>query len=165
MAYLRHEELRAVQDGALSCEEGLSLARARKKEWAEYQNAPPPPVFLQGEENLETEKENHLLRGLGISAGVHTGRVRILRSPEEAARLEPGDVLVTTATDPGWTPLFLVAGAVVLELGSMLSHGAVLAREYGLPAVVNVNGLHSTLEDGQKITVDGTRGVVWLISR
>ena len=165
VAYLRHEELRAVQDGELSCEEGLSLSRARKKEWVEYQNAPLPPVFLQGEENLEIEKENYLLRGLGISAGVHTGRVRILRSPEEAARLEPGDVLVTTATDPGWTPLFLVAGAVVLELGSMLSHGAVLAREYGLPAVVNVNGLHSTLEDGQKITVDGTRGVVWLISR
>ena len=165
VAYLYLEELRAVQEGALEPEAGLALAKERKKQWDEYQNAPPPPVFLKGQESLETEKQDHLLRGLGISAGVHTGRVRILRSPEEAERLEPGDILVTTATDPGWTPLFLVAGAVVLELGSMLSHGAVLAREYGLPAVVNVNGLHSNLVDGQKITVDGTRGVVWLISK
>jgi len=165
VGYLRYEELRAAQEGSLEAEALLLLANDRRKQWAEYQNAPPPPVFLQGQESVETEKQNHLLRGLGISGGLHTGRVKILRSPEEAARLEPGDVLVTTATDPGWTPLFLVAGAVVLELGSMLSHGAVLAREYGLPAVVNVQGLHSNLVDGQKVTVDGTRGVVWLITK
>ena len=91
--------------------------------------------------------------------------MRILKSPEEADRLQPGDVLVASATDPGWTPLFLVAGAVVLELGSMLSHGAVLAREYGLPAVVNVPDVLRHLEEGQKITVDGTRGAVWLDPR
>ena len=74
--------------------------------------------------------------------------------------LQEGDILVAHATDPGWTPLFLKAGAVVMELGGMLSHGAVVAREYGLPAVVNVVGATEALKDGQVVTVDGNRGVV-----
>jgi pyruvate,water dikinase len=70
--------------------------------------------------------------------------------------------LVAVATDPGWTPLFPIASAVVLELGSMLSHGAVVAREYQLPAVVNVSQATSILRDGQRVTVDGGRGLVWI---
>ena len=66
------------------------------------------------------------------------------------------------ATDPGWTPLFLKVGGVVVELGGMLSHGAVVAREYGLPAVVNVPGATTVLKDGQMVTVDGRQGVVWV---
>lgn len=69
---------------------------------------------------------------------------------------------MTRAVDPGWTPLFLTASAVVLEMGSLLSHGAVVAREYGLPAVVNIDGATRKLRTGQEITVDGTRGVVWV---
>ncbi|MEQ1569832.1 MAG: PEP-utilizing enzyme, partial [Myxococcota bacterium] len=88
------------------------------------------------------------------------GRVRVLRSVSEGQALQPGEILVTRAIDPGWTPLFLTAGGVVLELGSLLSHGAVVAREYGLPAVVNVDT--SRLHDGQDVTVDGSRGLVWI---
>ena len=74
----------------------------------------------------------------------------------------PGEILVARATDPGWTPLFLKAGGVIMELGGMLSHGAVVAREYGLPAVVNIEGATRRLEDGQLVTIDGQHGVVWL---
>jgi pyruvate,water dikinase len=87
--------------------------------------------------------------------------VRVLRSPDEAWKLGRGDILVATATDPGWTPLFLMAGGVVLELGSMLSHGAVVAREYRLPAVVNVPGATEVLRDGQQVTIDGTTGRIY----
>jgi pyruvate,water dikinase len=87
---------------------------------------------------------------------------RVLRSPAEGARLGRGEILVARAADPGWTPLFLVAGGVVLEQGGMLSHGAVVAREYGLPGVVNVEGATTRIADGQVITVDGRRGLVFL---
>ena len=104
------------------------------------------------------------LDGLGISAGRHRGRVRVLRRVSESDRLQAGEILVTRAVDPGWTPLFATAGAVILEMGSVLSHGAVVAREYGVPAVVNLDGITQQLHDGDEVTVDGTRGVVWVHS-
>ena len=76
------------------------------------------------------------------------------------AHLVPGEVLVAPSTDPGWTPLFLTAGGLVMEMGGANSHGAVVAREYGIPAVVGVSGATSRVETGQEVTVDGTRGVV-----
>ena len=99
---------------------------------------------------------------MGISPGVVTGPVRVLRTLADAERLRPGEILVTQATDPGWTPLFLTAAGLVMERGGMLSHGAVVAREYQLPAVVNVAAATRCLSDGQIITVDGSRGVVWV---
>ncbi|GAA3778391.1 PEP-utilizing enzyme [Streptomyces phyllanthi] len=75
-------------------------------------------------------------------------------------RLEPGEILVAPSTDPGWTPLFLTAGGVVLESGGVNSHGVVVAREYGIPAVVGVPGVTRTLNDGQAVTVNGTAGIV-----
>jgi len=76
--------------------------------------------------------------------------------------LRPGEVLVAHALEPGTTPLLRTAAAVVLEMGSMLSHGAIVAREYGVPAVVNVEGATRRLADGTEVTVDGGRGVVWI---
>jgi pyruvate,water dikinase len=87
---------------------------------------------------------------------------RILASPREASRLHPGDVLVTRATDPGWTPAFSLISGLVLEVGGQLSHGAIVAREYGLPAVVNVPDATRRIRDGQTVTVDGTAGRVYL---
>jgi pyruvate,water dikinase len=99
------------------------------------------------------------LHGSAASPGSYTGVARVILDPA-GARLEPGEILVAPSTDPGWTPLFLTAGALVMEMGGMMSHGAVVAREYGIPAVVGVLGATGAIRDGQRITVDGERGVV-----
>jgi pyruvate,water dikinase len=90
---------------------------------------------------------------------VYTGRARVVFEPA-GARLEPGEVLVAPSTDPGWTPLFMTAGALVMEMGGMMSHGSIVAREYGIPAVVGVPGATSAIQTGEVITVDGENGVV-----
>jgi pyruvate,water dikinase len=81
-------------------------------------------------------------------------------TPDDGAEIEAGEVLVAPFTDPGWTPLFTVAGAVVMYLGGLLSHGAIVAREYGIPAVVNTRTATTMLRTGQLITVDGNTGTV-----
>jgi len=99
------------------------------------------------------------LTGTPASAGTATGKVRVIMDPV-GARLEPGEILVAPSTDPGWTPLFMTAGALVMEMGGVVSHGAVVAREYGIPAVVGVADATMRLHDGQSITVDGAAGTV-----
>jgi phosphohistidine swiveling domain-containing protein len=101
------------------------------------------------------------LRGSPASPGVISGTARVILAPA-GARLEPGEILVAPSTDPGWTPLFLTAGALVMEMGGMMSHGAVVAREYGIPAVVGVAGATDQITTGQRITVDGSAGTVVL---
>ncbi len=104
--------------------------------------------------------EKHSLRGIAASGGVVTAPARIVLTPEDGASIEPGDVLVAPFTDPGWTPLFTIAAAVVMDLGGLLSHGAIVAREYGIPAVVNTRTATTALRTGQMITVDGGTGAV-----
>ncbi|MHC1557960.1 PEP/pyruvate-binding domain-containing protein [Actinomycetospora sp. C-140] len=99
------------------------------------------------------------LTGVPASAGVVTGRVRVITDPQ-GAHLDPGDVLVCPSTDPGWTPLFLTAGGLVMEMGGSNSHGAVVAREYGLPAVVGVRDAVARLTGVDEVRVDGTAGRV-----
>lgn len=99
------------------------------------------------------------LIGAAASAGVYEGRVRVIHDPR-GAKLEPGEVLVAPGTDPAWTPLFLSAGALVMEIGGMMSHGSVVAREYGIPAVVGVAGATQRLKTGQRVRVDGEAGQV-----
>ncbi|MFI6504743.1 PEP/pyruvate-binding domain-containing protein [Nonomuraea typhae] len=101
------------------------------------------------------------LRGIAGASGLASGPARIVRDPG-TARIEPGEVLVCPSTDPGWTPLFLNAAAVVTETGGMISHGTTVAREYGIPAVVGVAGATTRIHDGQLITVDGSRGTISL---
>ena len=100
------------------------------------------------------------LQGLAVSPGVATGTVRVVRDPADPSALEPGDVLVAPITDPAWTPLFLVARAVVVEVGANMSHAAIVARELGIPAVVSVPRVTEVLRDGTRVEVDGTRGTV-----
>jgi pyruvate,water dikinase len=97
--------------------------------------------------------------GIAASAGTATGPARVVLEPV-GAYLSPGDILVAPSTDPGWTPLFLTAGALVMEMGGANSHGAVVAREYGIPAVVGVRGATSSIVTGERVTVDGTHGLV-----
>ncbi|MCY1139670.1 PEP-utilizing enzyme [Actinoplanes sp. Pm04-4] len=99
------------------------------------------------------------LHGVGASAGRATGRVRVVHDPA-TAHLEPGEVLVTSTTDPGWTPLFLTAAALVTETGAVMAHGPTVAREYGIPAVICVPGATRHLRTGQTVTVDAAAGTV-----
>jgi pyruvate,water dikinase len=101
-----------------------------------------------------------LWRGVATGTGAARGRVRVLRHPAEAERLLPGEILVAPSTDPGWTPLFLQAAGLIVETGGYMSHGAIVAREFALPAVVNLPGIMGLLRDGDEVEVDGLRGEV-----
>jgi phosphohistidine swiveling domain-containing protein len=164
--FLDVSELDSLLSGRLGKAEALVRVAAREPSWhAEVKRratGDEPAVFLVGSEASEPPQVRQRLQGMGISRGTVTGRVRVLRSVDQAARLQPGEVLVARCTDPGWTPLFMKAGGLVMELGGMLSHGAVVAREYGLPAVVNVTDATRLLKDGDRVTLDGSSGVVWL---
>nr|BFE71885.1 hypothetical protein GCM10020092_051860 [Actinoplanes digitatis] len=123
-----------------------------------------PRVLLS--DGTEPERDLHgpaapdgALVGTPASAGTVTGPARVILDPV-GAHLEPGEILVAPSTDPGWTPLFLTAGGLVMEMGGANSHGAVVAREYGIPAVVGVAGATTHVRTGQRITVDGTTGLI-----
>lgn len=107
-----------------------------------------------------TAPVGHVLSGQGGCAGRHTGRVRVILDPSDPTALEPGDVLVAPLTDAAWTPLFLVAGAAVVDVGATNSHAVVVCRELGIPCVVSVTGASGLLSDGAVVTVDGTAGTV-----
>ena len=98
--------------------------------------------------------------GLPASPGRIVGRAVVISSPDQADRILPGDIIVTTSTDPTWTPLFLLASGLVVEYGGFLSHGAIVAREFGIPAVVDVSGVMLEINDGDVITLDATVGRV-----
>jgi pyruvate,water dikinase len=100
------------------------------------------------------------LRGMPASPGRATGPVRVVRGPEGFAHFQPGEVLVAQVTAPAWTPLFGLAAAVVTDGGSLAAHASLVAREYGIPAVVGVGDATERLRDGQRVTVDGSAGIV-----
>ena len=102
------------------------------------------------------------MTGWPVSAGAHEGRVRVIFHPL-GAKLVPGDVLVCRGTDPAWTPLFLQAGALVMETGGAVSHGSIVAREYGLPAVAGVAAATERIKDGAYVRVNGETGEVTIL--
>lgn len=116
------------------------------------------------EATAERAVSDTALKGTPASSGVYEGVVRVILDPV-GARLEPGEVLVAPGTDPAWTPLFLSAGALVVETGGAMSHGAVVAREYGIPAVVGVPDATRLLATGRRVKVDGESGTVTVISK
>ena len=127
-----------------------------------------PDVFV-GEFKPEIVKEKvrelkTVFTGYAASSGIVQGKARIIRSPDEFGKFKAGEILVAPTTDPMWTNLFPIAKAVVTEMGGVLSHASIVAREYGTPCVVNVQGIIAALEDGDLIEVDGTSGVVKIIS-
>lgn len=140
------------------------LVEARKRIREELSQLEPPDVIIDEVPQPQTqhiEAHGTVLSGLGVAAGSASGSARLIRHPRENSRLQTGDVLVAPSTDPGWTPMFLRAKAVVMEVGGYLSHGAIVAREYGIPAVVNVPGVMKALKDGEPLTVDGDEGKVY----
>jgi pyruvate,water dikinase len=104
------------------------------------------------------------VQGQAAAVGVRRGRARIIHTLADAGKLQPGEVLITKATTPPWTPLFGVATAVVTDTGGILSHCAVVAREYGIPAVVGTGQATQIFRDGQLLEVNGTVGTVCLLS-
>ncbi len=111
----------------------------------------------------EAEESDSAFRGIACSGGVVEGIAKVIRDIDDTQRLEKGDILVTRFTDPGWTPVFGTISGVVTQTGGVLSHAAVIAREYGIPAVLAVDEITSKLKDGQRVRLDGNRGHVTII--
>ena len=105
--------------------------------------------------------EEGILRGSPVSPGVVEANVRVVLEPQKSDLL-PGEILVCPATDPAWTPLFLAAGGLIMEVGGMMTHGAIVAREYGIPAVAGVDQATTRLKSGQRILLDGSTGQIVL---
>jgi pyruvate,water dikinase len=159
--YLRFEEL---HDVARTNEADDQLIRRRKDAFRSHQALTPPRVLTSDGETVSgAYRRDDLpagaLVGLAVSAGTIEGRARVVLNIGDAD-LEPGDILVTAYTDPSWSPVFVTVDALVTEVGGLMTHGAVIAREYGLPAVVGVEHATQLIRDGQRIRVNGTEGYV-----
>ncbi|HEX6863407.1 MAG TPA: rifamycin-inactivating phosphotransferase, partial [Thermoanaerobaculia bacterium] len=159
--YLRFQELQEV---VRTNQVDEQLIRQRKDAFRSYEALTPPRVLTSdGEAVAGSYRRDDLpagaLAGLPVSAGTVEGRARVILDMADAG-LEPGDILVTAYTDPSWTPLFVAIQGLVTEVGGLMTHGAVIAREYGLPAVVGVEQATRRIRDGQRIRVHGTDGYV-----
>ncbi|MBW8350997.1 phosphoenolpyruvate synthase [Bacillus sp. IITD106] len=164
MYYLTFEELReVVRSNKLDYE----IIRKLKDEYKLYEKLTPPRVITSDGEIIvgEYKRKNlptEAIAGLPVSSGVIEGRARVILNMEDAD-LEDGDILVTAFTDPSWTPLFVSIKGLVTEVGGLMTHGAVIAREYGLPAVVGVENATKLIKNGQRIRVHGTEGYIEIL--
>ena len=143
------------------------LIRQRRDAFRSYQTLTPPRVLTSdGEVVTGTYRRDDLpagaLVGLPVSAGTIVGRARVILDMADA-ELQAGDILVTAHTDPSWSPLFVAIAGLVTEVGGMMTHGAVIAREYGVPAVVGVEQATRLIPDGQRIRVNGTDGYIEIL--
>ncbi|MBR0600019.1 rifamycin-inactivating phosphotransferase [Sinanaerobacter chloroacetimidivorans] len=162
--YLYFDEFReAVRTGRAD----QTLIENRKNEYARYEKLTPPRIILSdgevpsGEYNASSTPEDALI-GVPVSPGVVEGRARVVSRLEDA-HVETGDILVTPFTDPSWTPVFVTIAGLVTEVGGEMSHGAVITREYGLPAVVGVENATKLIKDGQRLRLNGTDGYVEIL--
>ncbi|MDQ8043895.1 MAG: PEP-utilizing enzyme, partial [Solirubrobacteraceae bacterium] len=162
--HLRFEELEAVSRDGIA---DLGLVDRRIEAHRRYEALTPPRVLTSDGEVVSAsygrdDVPEGALVGLPVSSGAVEGRARVVLDVADAV-LEPGDILVTAFTDPSWTPVFVTVAGLVTEVGGLMTHGAVIAREYGLPAVVGVERATQHIRDGQRIRVHGTEGYVELL--
>ncbi|MBW7882525.1 MAG: phosphoenolpyruvate synthase, partial [Caldilineaceae bacterium] len=162
--YLTFEELR---EAVRTRQVDYQIISTRKDEHKFFEKLTPPRVITSdGEIVAGAYKREDLpagaIVGLAVSSGVIEGRARVILRMEDAD-LEDGDILVTPFTDPSWTPLFVSIEGLVTEVGGLMTHGAVIAREYGIPAVVGVENATKLIKDGQRIRVQGTEGYVEIL--
>lgn len=155
--------------GQENTQDWRSVIRARRAERARNEALHPPDTIRDWETAFASLSESachtnvDLLSGLPISAGTASGPVRVLRSPHDWTWVQAGEILVTPVIDPGMAPLFGVAAGIIAEMGGMLSHGAIIAREYGLPAIANVKNAVTLLRNGDLVHLDASSGTVRLI--
>jgi pyruvate,water dikinase len=159
---LEGDEIKAALRGEYSTQDIAQRLARRRLERQRYAALQAPEVFIGDRPVYEQPlaEQGLVLRGLPSSPGRVTSIARVLRSPQAGTRLQPGEILVAPSTDPGWTPLFLLAAGLVMETGGYLSHGAIVAREYGIPAVLNIPMATQRIADGSTITLDGGAGTV-----
>jgi pyruvate,water dikinase len=171
--YLHLSELRDLCRGKFLMPETIPRVIAVRREAVVACAELEPPEFFVLDEGMyfkgrvlaSTALDQTRLQGVSASAGQVKGMAKVILDPASDERLEPGDILVTRSTDPGWTPLFMIAGGLVLERGGMLSHAAIVAREFGIPAVVGVEGATKRILGGEYLSVDGDRGEVVILDR
>ena len=163
--FLSSAELRAVLEG-----DGKSSYRdevqRRRREYERNRHVILPERFRGRPEPLEPAEAGHagdVLTGTPVSAGMVTARARVIRDPRVDEPIQPGEVLVAPVTDAGWTPLFALASGLVVDMGSALSHGSTVAREYGLPAVANVRNGTTVIRTGDLVAVNGTKGTIHIL--
>ena len=161
--FLKKEEMFDLAEGR-----GGDMKEAVRSRIAEFQRYGDelPPKFLQGriefDDTVEITGNTTRLTGTAASPGMVTGVVRVVRSIDELKTVEAGEILVTSNTDPGWTAVFSKIGGLITETGGILSHGAVVSREYGIPAVTAVKGATKIFKSGQRITLNGNEGLIYI---
>ena len=165
--FLRYEEIIPIVQGNAD-PDILQVITARRDEYDKNSLITPPDVvfgkFDPDNYILDTiDEQAQELNGLGVSPGTATGKARVILRADTEEQLLAGEILVAPFTDPGWTPYFVPASAIVMDEGGVISHGSIVAREYGIPAVVNVGSATKIIKTGQKIQVDGNRGVVRIL--
>ncbi len=163
--FLFRNELRNIIKGTstLSQSEVKELVEERHDDFLKYENT-TPPKFLHGNREFDDPLPDSTegFQGLPASQGIITGTVRVLERVEDVPLVRAGDILVVPRTDPGWTPVFSKIGGLVTESGGLLSHGAIVSREFGIPAVTNIRNACQLFKTGQKITLNGNNGLVVL---
>jgi pyruvate,water dikinase len=162
--FLRKSEIRRVAEKACQHNETKRIrlaAEIRKEEFLKNENL-TPPKFLRGncERNDHDQNIKKVMQGIPASRGIHSGSVRVLDRIDDIWRVRSGEILVVPRTDPGWTPVFSKIGGLITETGGLLSHGAVVSREYGIPAVTNIPNACRIFKTGQNVTIDGSKGTV-----
>lgn len=167
--FLHWDELEDMQAGRLGWREVEDRIRERRLEYVRLSKVTPPKsvgikVLEKPRPSAAESGGGQVLHGQAASAGVYEGSARVIINPSADLELRPGEVLVAPYTDPAWTPLFLTAGAAVVEVGSFLSHAGTVAREYGMPCVVEVDGCTRRLHTGDRLRVDGDKGTVELLA-
>ncbi|MCL5281430.1 MAG: PEP-utilizing enzyme [Planctomycetes bacterium] len=165
--FLELSEVEPVAQGRADFDVMQRIAQRRAE--YEWNKAQTPPAVVAGrydpQKHVASKVDAHVkvLQGIAVSPGTITGKARVITHPNNGQHVEPGEILVAPVTNPAWTPYFLPAAGVVMDMGGVLSHGAIIAREYGLPAVVNVGPASRIIQTGQTIRVDGDRGTVTIL--
>jgi phosphohistidine swiveling domain-containing protein len=165
--FLESSEIAPVVQGRAGFDVRQRIAARRAEyEWNKMQN--PPAVVIgryDPKKHVASASDTNVkvLQGIAVSPGTVAGKARVITRPGDGQHVEPGEILVAPVTNPAWTPYFLPAAGVVMDMGGVLSHGAIIAREYGIPAVVNVGPASKIIRTGQFLRVDGDRGTVTIL--